>query len=250
MNSVKFECTRLMGTGKQGVLTPDSDGYYLLPIGGLNVFNSAGQYYTYHGAKDLFEQSSQFQRRIKRGALRGEVGHPKMLPGQSYDDFLARCMTIDEANICCHFSEIYLDFDNFRAKNGDKIVAIMGRVRPSGVHGPALKDALENSKENVCFSIRSLTRDYMEGTRYNRDIKTIVTFDWVNEPGIEHAEKYYSPALESLVEQNFTKSQVERVMQREQKMVGHESVALNMHELMASMGWSSQKNAPPSYTQW
>lgn len=250
MNSVKFVCTRLQGTGKKGVLKPDSDGYYLLPIGGLDVYNSVGQYYTYQGAKDLFESSSQFQRRVKRGALRGEVGHPQMAPGQSYDDFLARCMNIDDRNICCHFSEVFLDFENFKSSDGKKVIGIMGKVRPSGIHGPALQSALDNPKENVCFSIRSLTRDYMEGTRYNREIKTIVTFDWVNEPGIAHAEKYNSPALETLSEHTFTRSQCERVNSRVQSTIGNESAALNMSELFASMGWDINKNDIPKFTKW
>ena len=56
LNSVRFECTTL-GT-RSGVLKPDKDGYYIMPVGGLNVFNSAGQYYAYDKAKALFEESS------------------------------------------------------------------------------------------------------------------------------------------------------------------------------------------------
>ena len=68
--AVRFECTSLRGTNKKGLLPKDENGYRWMPIGGLNIFNSAGQYYTLEGARELFAESSQFNRRIQRGALR------------------------------------------------------------------------------------------------------------------------------------------------------------------------------------
>ena len=70
-NTIRFSCTSLQGTNKKGILTKDEHGYYSQPIGGLNVMNSAGMYYTYQGAKNLFEESSAFMRRVRRGALHG-----------------------------------------------------------------------------------------------------------------------------------------------------------------------------------
>ena len=90
MQTVRFTCTSLTGTGKEGVIRPDENGYYDMVIGGLNMLNSAGEYYEYEGAKELFNQSSSFMRRVKRGALRGEVGHPRREPGQSIDSFMNR----------------------------------------------------------------------------------------------------------------------------------------------------------------
>jgi hypothetical protein len=49
-----------------------------------------------------------------------------------------------------------------------------------------------------CFSIRSITEDYQVGRKTYRDIVEVITFDYVNEPGIHIAEKYKSPALESI----------------------------------------------------
>jgi hypothetical protein len=62
-----------------------------------------------------------------------------------------------------------------------------------------LKEQLENAKENVCFSIRSITDDYRDATgQVFKIIKEIYTWDYVNEPGISAARKWLSPALESL----------------------------------------------------
>ena len=159
MSKIRFTCTRLANTGKKGIITPNADGYYDLVIGGLNMYNSAGMKYTaVKDVLDLFQnKSSSFRRKIERGALRGEVGHPKFLPGMSKDQFIDRIMTIDEKNVCCHFSEIYLDFDSFKNEDGSPIITIKGLVKPSGAQGAFLKEQLENPKENVCFSIRSFT---------------------------------------------------------------------------------------------
>lgn len=247
MNNVRFTCTSLVN-GKKGIITPDEHGYYDMVIGGMNILNSAGQYYTYEGAKQLFEDSSAFMRRVKRGALRGEVGHPKPLPGQSYDEYATRIITIDERNVCVHFAEVYLNFKDFKNDDGTPIVAIMGKLAPSGPMGGMLKTALENPKENVCFSIRSFTEDYWNKGVKCRDLRTIVTFDYVNEPGIHIAEKFKNPGLEVLSERVFTKSQMERAIDRQTVSMGMESAVLTKQELFASFGW--KQSDKPAYMKW
>ena len=85
MSNIRFSCTSLAGTQKQGIIPKDANGYYDMVIGGLDILNSAGEYYDHAGAKELFQESSSFMRRVKRGALRGEVGHPRREHGQSID---------------------------------------------------------------------------------------------------------------------------------------------------------------------
>ena len=187
-NTIRFSCTSLQGTNKKGILTKDEHGYYSQPIGGLNVMNSAGMYYTYQGAKNLFEESSAFMRRVRRGALRGENGHPKRAPGQSIDEFASRVLTIDESRICVHWRDISLDFNNYKDQNGQPIVAIIGSFTPAGELRHVVEEAVSNGFQNSCFSIRSFTEDYYVRGILNRDIKTIITFDFVNEPGISSRE--------------------------------------------------------------
>src|ERR1700676_1021605 len=121
VNSVRFGFTVLAGTGKAGILKPDAEGYYETVLGALNVFNSAGDWYPYEPAKALFENSSQLMRRLGRGALRAEYGHPRMLPGQDRNSFAQRLLSIFEDRVCGHFKEIRLDFDNVKDKAGKPV---------------------------------------------------------------------------------------------------------------------------------
>jgi hypothetical protein len=248
--TIRFSCTQLQPSNKKGILKPNADGYYTMPVGGLNVFNSAGHFYTANGAKSLFENSSQLMRRVKRGALRGEVGHPKQLPGQDEDDFLLRILSIEEKNVCAHFSELWLDFDNYKDKNGKPMVAIMALVAPSGPMGDFLQKQLDNSKENVCFSIRSLTEDRMRGGIYERTLRTVVTFDYVNEPGIHIAEKFKSTALENqLVDMGsvITQRKLARTLQNASRTAhALESMTISPDELFKSLGWSLESEVPAS----
>jgi hypothetical protein len=249
-SAVRFECTSLKGTNKKGVLPKDENGYRWIPIGGLNIFNSAGQYYTLDGAKELFQDSSQFKRRIQRGALRGEVGHPVRQQGQSMDSYMQRVLEIDPTNVCAHFAKIELNFDDYTGPEGP-VVAIMGLVAPSGPHAAMLERSFSNPNENVCFSIRAFTKDTISRGICRRVLKNIITFDYVNEPGIAIAEKFKSPALESLSEMMVTKNQLTRAVQhREMTGVAQESVTLSSEELFESFGWSMESIEKPFFTKW
>lgn len=200
-NIVRFTSTKLEARNKKGIIKPDENGYYDIVVGGLNTFNSMGQYYTLEGAKELFETSSILMRRIAGGNLRGELDHPKRLPNQSMDDYMHRLLYIDRDNEVCHFSEVWLDHDygkNHPELNNPALVAIMAKVRPTGPKGYMLEQGLNNAKENVCFSIRSFTKDFMHRGRVHRVLAEIVTWDLVNEPGISIANKYDSASLEGL----------------------------------------------------
>lgn len=248
-NTIRFTCTQLAKANKQGILKPDAAGYYTQVVGGLNVLNSAGEYYTLRGAEQLFKESSAFMRRVQRGALRGENGHPRQ-DGMTDNQYAQRIITIVEGNVCAHHKEIWLDMQNYRDADGKPIVAIMSKVKPSGPYAKMLQDQYDNPNENVCFSIRAFTEDYWAGGRRNRELRTIVTFDYVNEPGISIAEKYKSPGLESLQERVFTRSQIERAMDTRETLiqVGMESVSMSKDELFTSFGWN--KPTAPAYTRW
>jgi|ERR1035437_7183778 hypothetical protein len=251
MSAVGFSCSALAGTNKVGNLPCDANGYYTMVIGGLNISNSVGDYYSYDGCKDLFEGSSQFMRRISRGALRGEVGHPQQAPGQSMDDYISRILEIRETNVCVHFSEIWLDFDKMKDRNGRAVVAIMSKLIPSGPFGPMLEKSLKNPKENVCFSIRSFTDDQFKGGVKVRNIRNIVTFDNVLEPGISIANKWDAPTLESLSNNLITKTQIQRVVNREcNSKVATENSKAQAMELITSFGWELPKGATAGFTRW
>jgi hypothetical protein len=261
-NQIRFACTALAASNKVGVLKKDDNGYYELVVGALNVFNSVGQYYVYDQARDLFEGSSTFMRRVKRGVLRGELGHPKPLPGMSEEAFAQRVMSIYEDNVCCHHKEIYLDFDRVKDDNGNPIIAIISRVYPSGPHGEQLKRSLDNPNENVCFSIRAFTDDFQDRGICKRVLRTIVTWDQVLEPGLSAAEKFKAPALESAkivtpeldFERQFSRGQIERGFKQASRYgMAQESAVLTGSELFAAMGWDTSETEglkKPAFLQW
>jgi hypothetical protein len=264
-NQIRFACTALAASNKSGVLKKDENGYYELVVGALNVFNSIGQYYVYDQARDLFEGSSTFMRRVKRGVLRGELGHPKPLPGMSEEQFAQRVMSIYEDNVCCHHKEIYLDFDRVKDDHGNPVIAIISRVYPSGPHGEQLRRSLDNPNENVCFSIRAFTDDFMERGTCKRILRTIVTWDQVLEPGLAAAEKFKAPALEGAhvgasdrntqdFDHLFSRGQIERGIKRNSMYgVAQESAILTGQELFQAMGWDTTETEgakKPAFLQW
>lgn len=235
-----FACTALVGTNKSGVLKPNADGYYTLVLGALNIFNSAGAYYPFESAKELFKESSSLIRRISNGALRGEMGHPRQ-NGMSMRDFMNRVMDIYEPNVCCHIRKVWLDYQGVKDERGRPVIAIMGEVKPSGPMGQALKDALDNPSENVCFSIRSITNDTMNSGVLHKHIRTIVTWDYVNEPGISVAKKWHSPALESLDDGDIRILPIHLIAARQQQLAS--GVSLESHggvtadTVLEELGW-------------
>lgn len=199
MSSITFGCTALMGVNKVGVLKPDADGYYEVVLGALDFNNSVGAVYPEKSAREIFKSSSGFMRRIANGMCRGEYGHPKREPGMRFEDFLRRIMTIEETRVSHHIKEVRVDHTSVKHE-GRPVIAIIGKVRPCGPFGAALKEQLENPHENVAFSIRSITNDEYVSGKLHKHLAEICTWDYVTEPGISVANKYKAPALESLQE--------------------------------------------------
>ncbi len=250
-NSIKFSCTALQGTNKVGNLPKDENGYYTVVLGGLNMFNSYGAFYVYEEAKALFEGSSHLMRRVKDGVLRGEYGHPKRSAGESDREFMVRVNSLHEQAICCHFKEIWLDFDLLKTKDDAGIIAIMGKVKPSGAFGPALEKSFQNKDENVCFSIRSFTEDFVIAGQHKKILKEIVTWDYVNEPGLHVAKKWNAPALESLDESIFFRSQtMESMVGNGRELASMESMALSPEQLFKAFGWEADKQALAAFRNW
>lgn len=224
MATVHYGCTALLGTNKAGVLKPDEHGRYDMVLGALEYPNSVGDIYTLKSAQEFFKPGSSLMRRVGKGQLRAEYGHPKKQVGQSDNEYLTRILTIEETMVCAHISDIYIDFDGVRdPETGNKIIAIRGKVRPSGPYGSVLKDALDDPKQNVAFSIRSLTLNKQVGYRQHKDFTQIVTWDYVNEPGLAPANKYSVPTLESHAIDFET---IQMLAKNEQNLISTESASL------------------------
>lgn len=247
-----YSCTALVGSNKRGVVKPDADGYYSVVLGALNVYNSAGAYYPLESAKELFAESGSLMRRISNGALRGEYGHPKFEPGMSKRDFIGRVMNIHEENVSHHIRAVTLDFDNVKDKNGRAVIAVIGEIKPAGPRGAELKASLENGHENVCFSIRSLTDDVLDNRGIvMKHLRQIITWDYVNEPGISVANKFSFPSMEGLQDVSFTISHLNAVRehQRELGVSMESSNQVSVESVIQAFGWDKPivaSKTPPS----
>jgi hypothetical protein len=252
MSKFSFSCQALVGSNKAGKLKQDERGYYEVVLGALEFGNSVNAIYTENSAQQLFRESSSFMRKISRGYMRGEYGHPKMERGMTHRDWLTRILTVDEGNISHHIREVSID----KARVSDRgvpVIAIMGWVAPSGIHGAVLQRSLDNPDENVAFSIRSLTEDRIQGGRINKDLREIVTWDFVNEPGLSVANKYQSPSLEGL-QQDLTldldtlRDMVEHPDASNVSLEARQQMADILHRLERSV--SSPKIYVPASSSW
>lgn len=252
MTIIKFTETKLTNLGKRGDFKPDADGYYTHVIGGLNIMNSAGEIYVAEGARNLFEGSSSFMRRVKAGYLKGELGHPKRQQGMTDRQYLERIMTIEETNVCVHFADIYLDTE-FGRKNPHlkepQMIGIIAKLTPSGPHAHVLKASLENRLENLSFSIRALTRDnFIRGRNY-RELVQIFTWDSPTEPGIAPSNKWDSPALETLHEMPVTRDQLRMIAEENNSMLSLESnmLAKETYHIVDLIG---KPLSSPLFSKW
>lgn len=250
MQSLVFCMTALRGTNKVGLIKPDEHGYYKVVLGALNGFNRSGDFYPYTDlVAEIFRGSSSFMRKIQNQALRGEYEHPMPEKGMSNSEYLERTCWVDPNNISHHIAEVTLDFENYKDDQGRKIIAVLGLVKPSGPKGYILDQAFKNPRENVAFSIRSLTvNSRMPNGKLERSIREIITWDYVTEGGILIADKFYSPSLESL--ERFDKASfpiTETMVRNVQKNAQKEGIALENNfldfaDLMVSMGWEKRPN--------
>lgn len=247
--NVTYSCTALVGSNKAGIIKPDADGYCRMTIGALDAFNSGGAFYVVtERVRRLFDESSILQRRIRDGALRGEYGHPRREPGMKPSDWLARVLTFVEANECVHYKSITLDFSGTETINGRPIVPIYAELRPSGPFGPALEQKMKDPNQNLCFSVRSLTDDTNIGGTIRKEMKTVFTFDYVNEPGMGNAKKWFAASLESIDESAVRPQHLKLVIdntRRHASGTGLESMRTMAIQVARDLGWDHEDPSCP-----
>lgn len=259
MSKFYFTQTKLSMFGRKGKIEPDADGYYELVVGGLNTDNNMGSWhYTADGVRELFAPGSILMRRVQNGVLRAEVNHPKQRSGESLEQFAMRYMDTDMNNVCAHFKSIWLDEDfgkKFPQYKNPNLIGIMALVKPIPPKGDILAEALKNTAQNVCFSIRALCDEGFVRGKVIRVLKDLIALDLVNEGGLTMASKWDSPATESIA---FTDPVLltEKLIQRAKasaSKTSNEHVAATESSLVALDYIEKKYFAPPAspiYTKW
>jgi hypothetical protein len=249
-NEQHFECIRLKNSTKKGVLTPDENGCYTLVVGAIGAYNSAGAFYDYDSAAKFFTKDSSFQRKIARGVLRGEYGHPVKTSSMSEADYFKRILTLDEKSICCEFTEIWLKKEKLNDDKGRPVTVIMAKVRPMGPYGECLRKQLETPGMQVCFSIRSFTESVMRGGVEHKFLDKIITFDYVNEPGMYNAEKLLSPTLESHAEHTFSMDEIIENIKKTPKGLSNENSWIDVKYIEKEFNCGKQVGNQLQISKW
>lgn len=192
-----FENTSFKKSGKSGILEPDATGYYEVVLGAFGSHNSSGAYYPDDKVKKLFTSSSELMNRVQNGRLYGEWGHPKMDPGMSTRDYLVKLLIMHEEQFSHHIKKLELH-ENFTNANNTPCLGVIGWVKPFGPRGHLLEESLKTPEQNCCFSLRSISLDSRDSSgRLIKNPVKIITYDCVGEPGLDVADKYHNPAVES-----------------------------------------------------
>lgn len=250
---ILFGNTILKGINKGGTLKPDEQGYYTVVLGALGVHNSGGEIYTdTQTARRTFSENSTLMRRISRGLLRGEYGHPDPSDFPNFMMFERRVRAIKEDRIAHHISEVWLEEIEY---NGKQVCGILGKLKPCGPYGDALKQSLDNPNENVTFSGRYYSNVGATPTGVRtREIHTVATWDFVSEPGVEMAQKYCSPTLESADDTMFYREQLEEAVAWE---ASHRDMAVSMESggysaeaLVEDLGFKPRRRVDRASMRW
>ena len=117
-------------------------------------------------------------------------------PGQTREQYLARVMRIEEKFESHTIKEVVID-TTLKDVKGNRYIGIRGKVKPSGPYRDVLIQKFADPDMNVCFSVRSFTKDNFRNGRREKYTTSIITWDYVGEPGLDKANKYNSPSLES-----------------------------------------------------
>ncbi len=172
----------------------DSEGFYKVRLGAFNVFNSGKAFYSGEGIKELLtDPNSFFYRRLKKGYLLGEMGHPVMEPGMSMGQFMNRNAVIDPQNVACFIKDIEIVDTGEKVNNMGNygnVLIVNGWIKPSGPKGKYLQEALDTPDRNIAFSVRSLSKDTLVNGVVIKQTKAVLTWDWVFEPGINNANTF------------------------------------------------------------
>ncbi len=186
----------LAGKNKMGLIKPDDEGYYDMVLGAIDTTNKSGDYYDPHSGRKALEDPD-LRQLSDAGNLRGEYGHPKRMAGETDDQLGMRCLNVAEERTSHHMYGVHIDDKSIEDDTGRIVPAFRSKLCPSGEKGDVLEKQMKRKSENVCFSVRSFTNNYWVVDHWEKEFTKIITWDYVNDPGIAVATKYHSPSLES-----------------------------------------------------
>jgi len=99
--------------------------------------------------------------------------------------------------------------------------------------------------------VRGITEDSYQNGKTIRVLKNIITYDWVGEPGIAVAERWHSPALETIEEKVLSIKDIEKVSNKRFKLgLAKENSSVIMTETLDLIKPRMTSSKEPKYIQW
>lgn len=213
MADMSFGNIILAQSGKKGILPPmkNEDGtnseYYLLNAGGFNIPNRHGITYPVNRyIEECMQPQSDLRRRIERGEVYGEWGHPSPVYYEEMNGVLVkrtitqvwqwinRLKEIDKNNICMHIRAIHFDTSQWRGGSRGPIYNLI-EVCPYGDREKLFRDNITNPSMNTSVSIRTVITPFEYGdTIKNTEYWT--GYDAVLEAGMNHSNKHMTAGCE------------------------------------------------------
>lgn len=241
-STLTYGNTLLADVGKKGILKPmDDSGYYLMNAGMLNAPLRLGHSYPVNDyIRECMQEGSDLKRRIERGEVYAELGHPKPFyykkengvvirtPITDAFEWVMRLRTIVEDNVCLHIRKIH-----FIPLGGPTApVQLKAEVIPFGVHKQIAEDSLNNPDIGTSLSMRTVTMPQKIGDKL-KQIEYFTGFDLVWEPGEHSATKYLTAGCESYFQESGNGMDV---------FDHDDSLVIKTSDLMNA--WESVKNDP------
>ena len=213
MGECRFGNIILPKSGKNGILTPDDEGYYTLNGGGFNIPNRQGVTYSFNSyIQECMSPESDFRRRLERGEVQGEMGHPpryylKLVDGQvvrheitTVYEWILRLRTIDQDRVCMLISDVLFSWEGNDPKTSP--LNVKYRLKPFGPFGKYLEEHLKTPSANTSISIRTVISPTSPMDKY-RNVEYWTGADWVPEPGMDKANKWMTEGCEGLDLNNY-----------------------------------------------
>lgn len=192
MSKLLFQNKRLGNKGYNLKVPRNDQGHFKVVLGAVNTFNNQNELYIDKNLKELLEEDGYLSvaNRIKSGLMGGEAMHPRREPGMTDAQFMHRNLQIDNVRRAYTIHSLETEQTKVRENGVDKnVTLIWGWIEcEAGDLGDKLKARLLNEAINVVFSIRCFARETVRGNNIWY-ITKLITFDWVDIPGVKYAGK-------------------------------------------------------------
>lgn len=154
-------------------LKKNDDGTYTVIATSFGVPDINGN--VYEAPKGLFDESSKFTQRVKRGVLLGELGHPEpRREGEGIWTAEARAITIHLDRACAALS----DFKIVQREGLPDAIQFVAKLLDTPC-GKLAKMLLEDASQPAMFAMRAYVDDKIVEGQTTRVIRDIITFDLV-----------------------------------------------------------------------